>query len=76
MDWPKAPEEGVILLSRQVFLQRLLSFITAHTVQGGGYMISALAAQMNFYRYIQLELEERGVQVGVAMITYSKLRLR
>ncbi len=39
-------------------------------------MISALAAQMNFYRYIQLELEERGVQVGVAMITYSKLRLR
>lgn len=40
---------------------------------GGGYMISALAAQMNFYRYIQIELEKRGVQVGVAMITYKLL---
>ncbi|KAK0209825.1 Alpha/Beta hydrolase protein [Armillaria fumosa] len=40
---------------------------------GGGYMISALATQMNFYRYVQLELEKRGVQVGVAMITYKLL---
>ena len=58
-----------------MFVQLLLPFITTHIVLGGGYMISALAAQMNFYRYIQIELEKRGVQVGVAMITYSKLRL-
>lgn len=40
---------------------------------GGGYMISALHAQMTFYRYLQLELERRGVHVGVAMITYKLL---
>ncbi|KAK0201272.1 Alpha/Beta hydrolase protein [Desarmillaria ectypa] len=40
---------------------------------GGGYMISALGAQMNFYRYLQFELEKRGIHVGVAMITYKLL---
>ncbi|KAK0449070.1 Alpha/Beta hydrolase protein [Desarmillaria tabescens] len=40
---------------------------------GGGYMISALDAQFNFYRYLQLELEKRGIHVGVAMMTYKLL---
>lgn len=39
---------------------------------GGGFVVPVLDFMIKFWRYIQLELEKRGLEVGVAMMCYCK----
>ncbi|KAJ8090584.1 hypothetical protein PM082_018141 [Marasmius tenuissimus] len=38
---------------------------------GSGYLTSLIPVVMTFWRYVQLELEKQGIQVGVACLIYT-----
>ncbi|KAH7875002.1 Alpha/Beta hydrolase protein [Lentinula edodes] len=38
---------------------------------GGGYHLPVQAYAISFWRYIQVQLEKRGVEVGIAIVVYS-----
>ncbi|KAG7447869.1 alpha/beta-hydrolase [Guyanagaster necrorhizus] len=40
---------------------------------GGGYKISLGGKQLSWLRYMQLELEKRGVNIGIAVVSYNLL---
>ncbi|KAJ7756241.1 Alpha/Beta hydrolase protein [Mycena metata] len=40
---------------------------------GGGFLFSPSGYSMSFWRHVQLELEKRGIEIGIALLSYSLL---
>ncbi|KAJ7701579.1 Alpha/Beta hydrolase protein [Mycena rosella] len=47
-------------------LERVIMF-----VHGGGFLLPATDFSLSFWRYVQLELEKQGIEVGIALFSYS-----
>ncbi|KAK0206936.1 Alpha/Beta hydrolase protein [Desarmillaria ectypa] len=61
------PEKGTYLL--WVGPKRLDKFLLY--IPGGGYVLPPFNSFLAFWRYVQLELEARNIEVGVAVLSYN-----
>lgn len=51
-----------------------LYFSRSQFFGGGGYLLPAASYSMSFWRHVQLELEKRDIEVGIALLQYCTLK--